>query len=334
MSFAEDVAVESSRRGQAGVKDAVRKCWRKGRVVAGDVLRRAAQWADTSVWFALGLAVAGGIGWLAARRGYEAWGETWQGAFIEAAGAVMDLFVFGVIVGVVVVRRDRMREIRSHQELIDDFKKWDSEESRHRIAGAVRRLNGLGRTAIDFVGMEMSAFSFRGHDVVSIAGSKFYGGAWGSLGSREKAVLREVDFSFVDCRDVVFSAFHPFAGLGIKVARHAQFLDCRFEAANLRGATFKGASIEWTREPPEETGHWEETQEGEPLWVPEYHSPFHRADLAGASFEDVVFRNADFRDAENLDKCQFAGATGLEGCMFDSEEDKELVTRMARAEAG
>ncbi len=42
----------------------------------------------------------------------------------------MDVLVFGVLIGVVIVRRDRRREIRSHVELIEDFKKWDSEEAR------------------------------------------------------------------------------------------------------------------------------------------------------------------------------------------------------------
>ena len=194
-------------------------------------------------------------------------------------------------------------------------------------------MNRLGQTAIDFVGMEISAFSFRGHDIASISGSKFYAGAWGSLGSREKAVLREVDFSFVDCTDVVFSAFHPLVGLGFETPRHAQFRDCRFEEADLRGATFKGASMEWTQEPPEETGHLEETRDGEPLWVPEHHAPFHLADLAGASFEDVAFRNADFRDAENLYQCRFSGATGLEDCMFDCDEDREWAQLMAQTPA-
>ncbi len=147
-------------------------------------------------------------------------------------------------------------------------------------------------------------------------------------------MLREVDFSYVDCGDVVFSAFHPLGGLGIDLPRHAQFRDCWFVEANLRGATFKGALMEWTQEPPEETGHWEEMQEREPVWAQEYYSPFHLADLAGTSFEDVAFRNADFRDAESLDKCKFAGATGLEDCMFDSEEDKERVLRLAREPAG
>ena len=84
----------------------------------------------------------------------------------------------------VIVRRDRRRETVSQHELIDDFKKWDSEEARHRIAGAVRRLNRLGQTAIDFVGMETTGLSFPAHDIGSIAGSAFYAGAWGSAGRR------------------------------------------------------------------------------------------------------------------------------------------------------
>ena len=315
---------------QVGVRDALR-AWRK-RVwrYAGVVSQRLGEWADASVWFAAVLGVVGATGWLIASRAYRALGETWQGVFIEAAGAVMDLVVFGVVIGVVVVRRDRSREIRSHQEQIDDFKKWDSEEARHRIAGAVRRLNRLGRTAIDFVGMETSRFSFRAHDIHSIAGSAFYAGAWGTAGSREKAVLREVDFSFVDCQNVVFSAFHPLGGLRMERPRHAQFRDCRFVQADLRGATFKGALLEWTEEPPRETGYGDETPEGEPMWIQEHYPPFYRADLSGTSFEDAAFRNADFRDAENLDKCKFAGATGLEDCKFDSEEDRERVLRMVR----
>ena len=281
--------------------------------------------------FATVLAVVGASAWLLASRAYDLWGDEWQGVFIEASGAIMDLVLFGVVLAVVMLRRDQKREVRSQQELIDDFKKWDSDEARYRIAGAVRRLNRIGQTSVDFVGIEMSRFSFRRHDIPSIAGSKFYAGEWGLLGSREKAVLREVDFSLVDCSGVVFSAYHPFGGLGIDAPRQAQFWDCRFEEADLKGATFKGALVKWTETPPAETGHWEETEEGEAFWVPEYRAPFHGADLTGASFQDVAFRNADFRDALNLDRCTFEGATGLEDCMFDSEDDKERVLRMCRS---
>ena len=287
------------------------------------------EWIDAQVRF---VAVVAGIGfamvWIAGRW-YGAWGEVWRGIYVEGTGALMDLVVFGIIIGVMVGRWERRRQIRSHQELIDDFKKWDSEEARYRIAGAVRRLNRLGRTSIDFVGMEVRGFAFRHHDIRSIAGSKFYVGAWGTLGSQERTVLEDVNFSYVDCRDVVFSALNPFAGLLKSHARPAQLRDCRFEEANLRGAVFKGALIEWTVAPPVEIGQWEEMREGEPMWVPTHSPPFRMADLAGASFENVVFRNADFREAVNLEECRFAGASGLEDCMFDSEEDKERVLRTA-----
>ena len=66
----------------------------------------------------------------------------------------------------------------------------------------------------------------------------------------------------------------------------------------LEGATFRGAKIEWPDEPPAEVGHWDSTQEGEPpVFIPSYCPPFDCTDLAGVSFEDVKFRNADFREA-------------------------------------
>ena len=291
-----------------------------------------AEWMDPPVRFVSVLVVAGGAVLWVASHWYSQWGDMWQGVYVEGAGAVMDLVVFGIIIGVMVGRVERRRQISSQQELIDDFKKWDSEEARYRIAGAVRRLNRLGRTSINFVGMEISAFSFRDHDIESIAGSKFYVGALG-LGSRARALLRGVDFSFVDCSSVVFSAFNPLGTIGVEPPRYAQFRECRFEEANLASATFKGALMKWTEKPPEETGDWGETRDGEPIWVPTYRSPFHMADLSGTSFEDVAFQNADFRDATNLDECRFAGATGLEDCVFDCEEDKERVLEMARTPA-
>ena len=273
-------------------------------------------------------AIGSAVVWIAGRW-YGAWGEIPRGIYVEGTGALMDLVVFGVIIGVMVSRRERKSQIRNHEELIDDFKKWDSEEARYRIAGAIRRLNRLGRTSIDFVGMEIRGLVFRRHDIRSIAGSKFHVGAWGTLGSQERTVLQEVDFSYVDCRDVVFSAFNPLGGVLKGLPRHAQLRDCRFEEADLRGAVFKGALIEWTAAPPADTGQWEETQEGEPVWVPTHRSPFRMADLAGASFEDVVFRNADFREATNLEECKIAGASGLEDRVFDSDEDKEWVLQRA-----
>ena len=296
------------------MKERSRK-WLRGAI--GCVRRRLGQWVDPPTRFAAALVVAAAAAWWVVGEHSEwAWDDTWHGVFIEAAGAVMDLVVFGIVIGVVVGRRNQKREIRSHQALIDDFRKWDSEEGRRRIAGAVRRLNRLGRTSIDFVGMEMSAFSFRDHDIESIAGSKFYTGAMSYPRSQVKTVLRGFDFSSVDCSNVVFSASWPWKAVpDLGVPRNAQLQDCWFTLAILKGATFKGASMVWTKKPSEKTkAH---------LW------PFCSADLAGASFEGVEFVNADFRGALNIRQCRFAGATGLEECMFECEEDKKLVLGMA-----
>ena len=316
-----------------GMKNRLGNWLRLARRGIDSARQRFREWADPQIWFVSVVAVVVLVILLIASRWHGAWSEIWQGVYAEGAGALMDLVVIGIIIGVFSTRRERKRQIRSHQELINDFKKWDSEEGRYRIAGAVRRLNRRGRTSIDFVGMEMSNFSFREHDIESIAGSRFYLGDWISPGSQGRVVLRVVDFSHLDCSNVIFSAFQPLVRLTMNLPRHAQLLDCRFWEANLRGATFNGALLAWTEPPPKKTGYWEEMQDGDHSWVPTHISPFQMADLKGVSFENVAFRNADFRNAQNLEECRFAGATGLGDCIFDSDEVKESVLRRARTPA-
>lgn len=263
-------------------------------------------------------------------------GEILRGVYIEATGAVMDMVVFGVVIALMAVwteqRRERDADIERQRELIDDFKKWNVEEGRLRIAGAIRRLNRLGCTQIDLSGLELSDFSFRWHEIRSIAGSTFYDGSFGTLSRKGRATLEKVDFSRVDCRNVVFSKFNPFSGFRLRI-RFATFKDCEFQDARLQGATFRGAHLEWSEEPPEEMGVVEELPDGEPAFRQEYWPPFDGADLAGVSFDDVVFKNADFRDALNVQKGSFKGAQGLEECAFDDEEVKGQVMEAARADS-
>ena len=243
-----------------------------------------------------------------------------QGVFVEATGAMMDLVVFGLFIAAVAAQRERNREIRSHEDLIEDLKKWDSEEARHRIGGAIRRLNNLRRTAIKFAGLKLSDFWFSDHGINSIAESTFYDGTFASWGPG-KVELTRVYFSSIDCCKVVFST-HDFLSTD-----HAIFRDCSFVHCKLTGATFSGALLEWTEEPPEETGYWVEDDDGSGGFYQEHYPPFYEVDLAGVSFEKAVFRNADFRHAYNLELCNFSGAKGLEDCVFDSENIREKVLK-------
>lgn len=250
-----------------------------------------------------------------------------QGIFVEFNGMLFDVVVFGIIVASFVRRIERRQERQRQQEIIDDFKKWDTEEGRLRIGGAVRRLNRLGITGIDFAGIEISDFSFPRHDIKSIRGSTFYDGSWGG-GSRERVKLERVDFASVDCREVTFSKFNPLSGLGLN-AVFAELKDCDFEEVNLSGADFNGAHLEWTTEHPDELGVWHDDEEP-PGYQQTYYPPFYNAVLDGASFIDATFKNADFRDAIGVLKCDFAGAKGLETCLFDDEEIKHAVLKKSK----
>lgn len=261
-------------------------------------------------------------------------GEILRGIYIEATGAAMDIVVFGFVLALLVYwtnrRREHALEIARHKELFDDFKKWDADEARYRIAGALRRLNRLGYTKIDFSGLELSDFSFGWHEIESIEGSTFYDGSWGTLSRKDRVALERVDFSGLDCRNVVFSKFNPFSGLGMRL-RFAMFKDCNFRDARMQGAVFRGAHLEWTQRPPDEMGEWIDVDDGNSAFRQNYWPPFDEVDLSGVSFQDVCFTNADFRGALNVKDCSFSGAEGLGECLFDDDEIKRRVQEAAKS---
>ena len=261
-------------------------------------------------------------------------GEIFRGIYIEATGAAMDIIVFGIVLALFVyytnLRRERTLDIARQKELIDDFKKWNVDEARYRIAGALRRLNRLRCTKLDFSGLELSDFSFEWHEIESIEGSTFYDGSWGTLSRRDKVTLERVDFAGLDCTNVVFSKFNPFSRLGIRL-QFATFRDCNFRDARLHGAVFRGAHLEWSQKPPDEMGEWIEMEDGERDFHQTYWPPFDNVDLKGVSFQDAYFKNADFRDVQNILDCWFSGAAGLDDCLFDNDEVKRRVQEAAQS---
>ncbi|MCY4229142.1 MAG: pentapeptide repeat-containing protein [Gammaproteobacteria bacterium] len=258
-------------------------------------------------------------------------GEILRGIYIEATGAVMDILVFGIIVALFTLKQTRAENIRKQKELIDDFKLWNSDEAHYRIAGALRRLNLLNCTKVNFSGLLLSNFKFKHHEIESIEGSTFYDGSWGTLSRRDRVKLERVDFTGIDCRNVVFSKFNPFSNTIISSAP-AIFKDCNFQSALLQNAIFKGSHLVWSEKPPQEIGKWIDIDHGESSFCQTYRPPFDDVDLAGVSFEDVSFENADFRDCLNIENCSFNGARGLETCLFDNEEVKKLILADAEAD--
>ncbi|MCE2422236.1 MAG: pentapeptide repeat-containing protein [Gemmatimonadetes bacterium] len=270
------------------------------------------------------LCICGFVFWWWGTRIENAY-EPHRDLWVEFGGLTLDVLFVLVIFSLFENRRLNRQEKRRQQEIISDFGKWDSDESKYRIAGAIRRLNRLGKHGIDFRGLELRGFSFSNHDIKDIEGSCFYDGTWGTRGRLDRVRLDNVDFTRVKCTDVVFSRVEVLLDI-VGMDRPATFRDCSFVEADLSGAVFDGALIEWTEEHPVELGEWAEAGQGfDQTHIP----PFDGAEFAGASFKLVRFKNADFRLTNGLLECDFRGAKGLETCLFDDDETKDAVIRMA-----
>ena len=97
--------------------------------------------------------------------------------------------------------------------------------------------------------------------------------------------------------------------------------DCCFSECDLSGADFSSANLVWSDAPTKDHyGIIDYDQNGQPIFSQITRGPFSGADKAAVNFENVIFENADFRDAEHIDKAIFLNAKGLDTCVFDNDE--------------
>jgi uncharacterized protein YjbI with pentapeptide repeats len=249
------------------------------------------------------------------RRYYVSFDPIQQGVYIEAWGTVFDIVVVGIILSLFANWRERKERVERYLEEIDDFKKWDCEEARLRIAGNIRRLAKLGVTNMDLSGIVLRNFRFGAQDIESLKGAQFNQGLRLDRMSKNASQLEEVDFMFVNCSGTVFSrSFAKSAGLGL-VGKNLNFV-----GTNLSHACFEGAKLSWT-DYKSNPGDWfsdeGEDPEGNPVRLQTHYPAFANANLDGCSFRYAELDHADFRDAENILHADFTGVTGLQSCFFD-----------------
>jgi len=245
---------------------------------------------------------------------------------VEFWGLLFDISFIVILLGVFQYRQQRRQDIARQHEIIEDLKRWNDEEAMHRVVGALRRLNGLGQTAVDLTGAALSDAKLKGYGVTSLRGSKLSGGGWADETLRESS-FKNVDFSRLDLRDVVFG----FDAWGFGSAKSGSYEDCDFWEADLRGSGFDAAELHWTTPPPDSLDEViAEEDDGRPIMARTHHGSFNDADLADASFKECRFHWADFRGAYNIEAAEFIGATGLETCAFDSDELKTRLMAEAK----
>lgn len=254
----------------------------------------------------------------------------WPNLFVEFGGAIFDILIFGIFLAVVTAHYSRKQEIARQHEIIEDYKRWDSDEARFRLAGAIRRLNRKGVHAINLSGVRLSNFSFPDNGIGNLAGSTFYDGTWGEPLAQSDVNLKKVRFDHVDCQSVQFSPFNPLGGLGSNPSSFACFLDCTFFESDLRNSVFNGASLTWSATPPDtHFEHIDDDEFGAPIVGRKSYGPFEGANLTHVSFAEVVFENADFRGAKNILDADFSLAKGLDTTFFDDDGIKQTILSKA-----
>lgn len=243
--------------------------------------------------------------------------EIEEGIYIEAWGTLFDIFVIVLILGWFQLRREKKQHIERYEEEIDDFKRWDTDEARVRIAGNLRRLAKLGKTDVNLSGVILRDFSFFAQKITKLRGAKF-STETASWIADFSTVLERVDLSHADCTGTTFSRFLLSPSFGTK------FSDVVFANATLVNASFEGATMVWTNPRPNEDDWHEIVDEETGDRAQTYWPPFEDADLAGASFRRAMLKNADFRNAKNVEFANFEDTKGLETCLFDEGVREKL----------
>ena len=244
----------------------------------------------------------------------ERWVEFW--------GVFYDMVFILVIYEYFRKRLTQKSLIQKYKEVIEDYKCWDSEEAQFRLAGAVRRLNKLGITNIDFSDCKISDFSFKSHQLNSIDGSTFDGTGMSLINTNNNAYLKKVCFSNISCCGVIFSNQRS----NLSLFQNMLLIeDCHFSHCNLSGADFSGSKLMWSEVPSKSHYDIDYDPDGEPIYTRVTRSPFDNANLEGVIFNNVIFENVDFRDADNIERASFLNAKGLETCVFDNDEIKTKI---------
>ena len=238
---------------------------------------------------------------------------------VEFFGLVLDVIFILIIYSIMQSSIREQQSIDRQKEIVEDYKRWDCEEARFRIAGALRRLNHMRVSNFDFTGIQLSSFKFADHKIRNISNSIFYDGSWGEPFKPHDVKLNEVSFDYCHCENVQFSPFNPLEAIIKKASAYAVFVNCTFRYCELKGASFNGAYMKWTTPTVDcrfESIEYEDEHQHEAQVI---FSSFEGANLDGVSFKGAFFENVDFRGAENIVTADFSNAQGLASCMFDCE---------------
>ncbi|WP_136799971.1 hypothetical protein [Desulfosediminicola ganghwensis] len=208
-----------------------------------------------------------------------------DGVFVEFSGMIFDLIVFGIFLAIYTNRQEKKAYIQTQEDLIDDYLKWNTDEGKRRIAGALRRIQKRGKHDHYLGGINLSDFSFKSEGIRNLSGSSFQNNCFSINPNRPESfntILKNVSFSYTCCSDVVFSKgfINP-----------TRFEDCDFVECNLINSSFQDATIKYDiKNIKKEKSDWYEDLTGEGTSDQTYFPPFWNANLEGVSFKSALLK--------------------------------------------
>lgn len=73
----------------------------------------------------------------------------YEGLRVEAGGFVLDIILFGFVLGFYDYIKSKKQKIDKYKEEIDDYRGWDEKEAGFRVFGTIKRLIKLGELNLD-----------------------------------------------------------------------------------------------------------------------------------------------------------------------------------------
>lgn len=200
-----------------------------------DRLLRYFKGIDGTIWSAIIVLAIASLAFfgLLIRSGIEE-KELLGGLTAEIAGFIFDLILISLLVNFFAIRRQKKERIQRHHDLIDDFRRWRSEEAKIRIFGAIKKLNELGVTKMDLDRVDLSKTPNErdalGYDLTgsSISDVNFSG-----------RVLKGTVMNSVNGKVPCFKSSHL---LGV-IAERATLTDPVFNMAYLEDVSFNGTTF-------------------------------------------------------------------------------------------
>ncbi|MEM9932283.1 MAG: pentapeptide repeat-containing protein [Bacteroidota bacterium] len=75
--------------------------------------------------------------------------DFWNGVFTEFHGFLLDVLIFGLILTIYDLYRDKKERVERWKEEIEDYRGWDEKEAIYRIVGNLKRLMREQETPVD-----------------------------------------------------------------------------------------------------------------------------------------------------------------------------------------